>query len=326
MSENTNFIEDLQILLEKPKGDRKRSEKTVKMYIGNIKKLYKILGEEGEIEDLDWLTDVEKVSDKLSDKHFTTYRNYLNSIIVSLQATEYPKELIEEYQKSRDEFNKKYIDENSLGTISKKQEENFTTMEEINEVINDMKQEINSKKLFTKEDITAKERALVQVYMMINILTQYPFRNDLAGMKFIKKKEFNNLSKEEKKENNYLLQEGNKFYFILNQYKTKAKYGEKKIEINKNGLPSLIRKYIPMLDNEYLFTTSTTNPISRNALTQLLSKTFEKYIGKKISTTLLRKIYMSSKYQGTKEEMEEDADILGHDVGTGQLVYTKKKE
>ena len=117
MSDKSTFIEDLQILLEKPKGDKSRSLSTIKMYIGNIKKLYKLLDNDDEMEDLDWLTDIEKITEVLSDKHFTTYRNYLNSIIVSLQATEYPEELIADYQKIRDEYNKKYIEENSLGTV-----------------------------------------------------------------------------------------------------------------------------------------------------------------------------------------------------------------
>ena len=319
-----SFIEDLKVLLENQK-DKRRNEKTIKMYISNINKLYKILDNEDDMEDLDWLTDVEKITDILSDKHFTTLRNYLNSIIVSLQVAEYPQELIKEYQSIRDEFNDKYIKENSTGVISAKQEENFATMDEINGVIKEMKEEIDSKKLFRK-DITPKEKALVQMYVIINILTQYPFRNDLAGMKLIKKKAFNNLSMNEKKKNNYLLQDKNDFYFILNEYKTQAKYGEKKIKVEKNNLPSLLRKYIPLLDSEYLFVSSTGKPFSRNALTQILSKTFEKYLGKKISTTLLRKIYMSSKYQGTKNEMEKDAEILGHEVGTGQLIYTKSKE
>jgi len=198
-----SFIEDLKDLLESEK-DKRRSEKTIKMYISNINKLYKILGNEEDMEDLDWLTDVEKITDILSDKHFTTLRNYLNSIIVSLQVAEYPQELIKEYQSIRDEFNDKYIKENSTGVISAKQEENFVTMDEINGVIKEMKEEIDSKKLFRK-DISPKEKALVQMYVIINILTQYPFRNDLAGMKLIKKKGFNNLSMDEKKKNNYLL-------------------------------------------------------------------------------------------------------------------------
>ena len=49
-------------------------------------------------------------------------------------------------------------------------------------------------------------------------------------------------------------------------------------------------------------------------------------MGKSISTTLLRKAYMSSKYSEVKEEMANDSKILGHDVATtGMNVYVKKK-
>ena len=321
-----SFLEDLQTLIEEPKEGKKRSANTTKMYIANIKKLYKLLGNDDEMEDLDWLTNVEDVTDILADRHFTTLRNYLNSVIVALIVSEYPEELIKEYQSIRDQYNKQYIDENATGIISKKQEDNFASMDEITDVIKKMKKEIDEKKLFRK-DITPKQKALVQMYVMINILTQYPFRNDLAGMKYIKKKPFSKLSKEEKEKNNYLLQDGNKLFFILNEYKTQSKYGEKKIEITKNNLPGLLRKYVLLLDSEYLFVSSTGKPISRNSLTQLLSKTFEKYLGKKISTTLLRKIYMSSKYDPKiNEEMEKDAEIMGHSKETGQAIYTKSKE
>ena len=67
-------------------------------------------------------------------------------------------------------------------------------------------------------------------------------------------------------------------------------------------------------------------PISKNGLTQLLTKYSMKYMNKKISTTMLRKSYMSSKYSDMKKEMEKDAKILGHSVSVGQSVYTKDTE
>ena len=75
-----------------------------------------------------------------------------------------------------------------------------------------------------------------------------------------------------------------------------------------------------------LFTTSTGNELSRNALSQLLLKTSQKYMGKNISTTMLRKIYLSSKYANVKEEMKKDAKIMGHSVSTQQNVYVKNDE
>ena len=73
-----------------------------------------------------------------------------------------------------------------------------------------------------------------------------------------------------------------------------------------------------------LFTTSTGNQLSRNALSQLLIKTTKKYMGKSISTTMLRKIYLSSKYGDVKKEMEKDAKVMGHSKEVAQNIYIKE--
>ena len=50
-------------------------------------------------------------------------------------------------------------------------------------------------------------------------------------------------------------------------------------------------------------------------------------MNKSISTTLLRKIYLSSKYGDMKKEMEADSKVLGHDVAsTGMKVYVKEAQ
>ena len=67
-------------------------------------------------------------------------------------------------------------------------------------------------------------------------------------------------------------------------------------------------------------------PISKNGLTQLLTKYSMKYMNKKISSTMIRKSYLSSKYSDMKKEMEKDSKIMGHSVGTAQKVYVKDSE
>ena len=74
-----------------------------------------------------------------------------------------------------------------------------------------------------------------------------------------------------------------------------------------------------------LFKTSTGKPITRIELSKLLKKTSEKYMGKSVSTTLLRKSYLTNKYGDVKKEMEKDSKVLGHDVSTtGMKVYVKE--
>lgn len=76
-----------------------------------------------------------------------------------------------------------------------------------------------------------------------------------------------------------------------------------------------------------LFKTSTGKPITRIELSKILLKFSEKYMeGKKISTTLLRKIYLSSKYGDMKEELEKDNKVMGHSKEVALNTYVKKAD
>jgi len=188
-----------------------------------------------------------------------------------------------------------------------------------------MGQEIKDKKLKKKEDLTAKDKNLIQVYTLYNIYTRLPLRNDLAGMEVINKRAYNKLSEEEKKSENYLVINKNSMFFVLNKYKTSSKYEELKIDIPKD-LEKLLRQYIRINGMGVLFKSSTGKPLSRNALSQLLLKTSKKYMGKSISTTMLRKIYLSSKYADMKEELEKDNKVMGHSKEVAMESYIKKPQ
>jgi len=297
-------------------------ESTLKMYASNLMKLMKLY----EKDNLDFLKKPEEIEEKLSSLHYTTRRNYLNSIIVYLMAVKDKGDpLIKEFSDIRDKHNKQYEEENATGIISDKQKENFVDISEVNNMINKMGQEIKDKKLKKKEDLTAKDKNLIQVYTLYNIYTRLPLRNDLAGMEVINKRAYNKLSEEEKKSENYLVINKNSMFFVLNKYKTSSKYEELKIDIPKD-LEKLLRQYIRINGMGVLFKSSTGKPLSRNALSQLLLKTSKKYMGKSISTTMLRKIYLSSKYADMKEELEKDNKVMGHSKEVAMDSYIKKPQ
>lgn len=304
------------------KSRPKAKESTLKMYVSNLMKLMKLY----EKDNLDFLKKPEEIEEKLSSLHYTTRRNYLNSIIVYLMAVKDKGDpLIKEFSDIRDKHNKQYEEENATGIISDKQKENFVDISEVNNMINKMGQEIKDKKLKKKEDLTAKDKNLIQVYTLYNIYTRLPLRNDLAGMEVINKRAYNKLSEEEKKSENYLVINKNSMFFVLNKYKTSSKYEELKIDIPKD-LEKLLRQYIRINGMGVLFKSSTGKPLSRNALSQLLLKTSKKYMGKSISTTMLRKIYLSSKYADMKEELEKDNKVMGHSKEVAMESYIKKPQ
>jgi hypothetical protein len=299
---------------------------SIKQYEAHLKKLQKVY----DTDNYNFLDNPSDVMDKLSDKHYTSIRNTLNAVIILLMALNHDEKynkLIEDYQKERDKLNDKYLQDQQSGKISEKQKKNFAELSEVQSMIKKMEKEIKEKEIKKKSSLKVKERELMMVYTIYNILIRIPTRNDMAGMELITKTGYNKLTEDQKKNTNYLVKEKSKMFFVLNEYKTSKKYGEKKIDIPKD-LEKILRSYIKVMDKkpgDVLFTSSTGNPISRNSISQLLMKTSKNYLNKSISTTMMRKIVVSDKFGAMIEEQKKLADAMGHDVNTQNLVYVKEK-
>ena len=296
---------------------------SINQYIKSLNKLKELF----ESDDFEFLKEPNEVMEKLSNLHFTTIRNTLNAVIVYLLAVDGDEDIIKTYTEKRDELNTKYEEEQAKGVISDKQAKNFgdpkQTKEELNGMIEKMDEEL--KPIRKKEELSKKEKALLQVYTIFNIYMKMPFRNDVSNMDAIKQGAFNKLSKEERESKNYLVINKNQLYFVLNNYKTKSKYEELKLDIEDKELKKILFYYLKRNGEGRLFKSQAGTPLTSNALSQLLLKTSNKYIGKSISTTLLRKLYLS-KYSDVKEEMKKDAKMMGHSVATQQKVYVKKEK
>ena len=306
---------------------------TIKQYETHLNKLKKLF----DTDNYDFLSDIEEVQEKLKDKAYTSRRNSYNAIIVLLMALNHDErynKLIEKYDKIRNELNSQYDEEMSSGKISDKQSKNFVEYEKIQEMIKTMEKEIKSQGLKKKETLTGKEKELLMVYTLYNMLIRIPTRNDMAGQTLISKTAYNKLSDEDKKNNNYLVKEKGKMFGVYNEYKTSKKYGEKKIDIPKD-LEKILNMYIKKTGKkmgDVLFTSSTGNPLSRNMISQLLMKTSKKYLnGSSVSTTLMRKIVASkhfgegSEFAELKEKQKELASKMGHSVATMEKSYIKEK-
>lgn len=319
--DSKNLVDDIK------KSRPNIKENTIKQYEVNLRKLQKIYDTEG----YDFLSKPDDVMDKLKDLHYLSQRNMLNAIIVLLMALNHDEkydELLTTYGDLRDELNDKYSDEQKSGVISDKQSKNFTDIESIYKMINDMAEHLKPLKKKSKDEITKKEMQLLQAYVLFNIYSRMPMRNDVAGMMVINQAEYKKLSEDEKKENNYLVvpSKGN-IYFVLNKYKTSKKYQELDLPIEDKDLRRILRYYLKMSGIEkggILFKTSTGKPLTRTELSKVLLKYSQKYMGKSISTTLLRKIYLSSKYGDMKKELEKDNKVMGHSKAVALDTYVKE--
>lgn len=308
-------------------------ENSVKQYISHLNKLTKLFDSP---DNYDFLKDPDSVMDKIKDTHYTSQRNTLNAVIVLLMALNSEKEydsLLKTYGKLRDNFNLTYEKEQESGKISEKQKDNFVGLDQIDTMLLDMEFEIKKDKLKKKENLSGKEKELLMVYTLFNFLKRIPTRNDMAGQKYITYSMYRRLTEEDKKNNNYLVKKKEEMFGIYNEYKTSLKYGEKKITIPKD-LERILNMYIRTTGKkagDFLFVNSMGTPLNRNQISQLLLKTSKKYLGKNISTTMMRKIvashhYNDKKFIEMKEAQKELAENMGHSVAVQDKVYIKSND
>jgi hypothetical protein len=308
-------------MLKKFKPDL--SDKSLKVYNNTINKILKDL--DG-CDDLECLKDTKKVIKYLDNKNvsFLTKRNYYNTIIVFLQAKEMNTDIIKVYQDKRDKLNDEYMDFQKSGKKSEKQEKAWATLDELNDVKNKLR--IETDKINKKDNYTKKDLQTIQNYFILTFYLNTPLRNDLNNTKVIKLNQYNKLSEEEKKESNYMVY-GAKNFLSLSQYKTAKKYGLKKIDLNNDIIKAFRLWYDKFNPNkDYLLINLNTNKaMSSHELTITLTKLFKKYLGKSISTTIIRHVVLTEKFADVKQEMQDMADKLLHSVAVQQQIYVKNK-
>jgi len=308
---------------------------SVDNYLRNIKLLSNLLNFKKF--NIKYLNDYDTVIDFIhSNESFqlATKRNYITSIISILKLYSgssgnscktnniISKDAINAYYNYHQQLTAIQNEEYSLNLKTKKEELNWITLNDVHNKIKYFESEINK---LLKNKLDLKLIDLYQQYLILNLYTLLPpIRNDYAGEMVVYDSE---LSCSKLDCNRMYLQEK---LLILCNYKTSSSYGDKKIDIPDKLIDIIkiwfeIRNRILDSNSRYLLI-KLTNPdtfMSKNMLTKTINKIFKP---KKVSTTLLRKIYLSEKYPvvNTFNEMQKDAYIMGHDIKTAKLIYSKK--
>jgi len=299
------------------KGD-KIKKSTLEIYGHKLKKLKSLF----DTDSLDFLSRPQDIFDKLSNLNYQTKKNYINAIIVYLQAINGDQQIIETYSKKRDEYGNKYNKAQESGVISDSQKANFVTSDDVAKMISMMKKDIQS---LSKEssEISADYNELKQAYILYNLYHRFPIRNDVSQMVAIKASDYKKITDNSI---NYLVIGKSKMEIVLNEYKTSKIYGKNIIQVEDVNLKKLLRKFVKDKGYGVLFTGRDGKPWSRNMISQILIKYSKKYLGKNVGSVMLAKAYLSSKYADKKDtykEMVADAKIRGHSVSVQQAIYTK---
>ena len=299
---------------------------TLKQYRTQLNKMEKLFGK-------DWWHDsnrdpkpmIKKIHD--SDLSDTYKRNlFMVSLVLFLSRPAHTHmKQIEAFREEMDKMNAKYQKDHSDNpdkVISENQKENMISYAELRKYIDMVKKDrMDSEELYT-------------AYVVLESLFRVPVRNDHAGLRLIGLREFNKLSKEDRKGVNYLIETKGKLTFAYYQDDTTTKTRPEEFQVLPKDLERIWRKYLNVRDFTRIHNSARAKypkgieivDMNRNQLSKLLTRVSQKYINKNISTTLIRKIVIHHFFGETKKakaEQEAFAKKVGHTLAVEDMIYNK---
>jgi len=292
--------------------EKKLAESSVKLYLRNLEKL----NDNQPLKNLNFLKEVGKITEKLAPYKENTKRGYLISItsVLALDKTTKPKQkLYDEYFKLMMDKNKELKAEESTNTKSEAQEQNWLKWDEVEKQWNELKEKVDSFKS-SKELSESQYNTLLQFVVLSLYVCLPPRRNEYQKMVIAK-----TATEQSPTDINYLDWDGRRM--IMNRYKTQKKEGQKIVPLPEalQAVLSIYIKHHPLIKGKMtkkfvpvpFLVFDDGKPLDQvNSITRILNKVF----GKKVGSSMLRHIYVSSKYGDVNEEQKKDAEMMGHSV------------
>jgi hypothetical protein len=296
--------------------ERKVAESTATQY---LQTLWKLSGEK-KFNNLAWAKKYEVVQ-AIIDTYAPSTQSSQYGILASVLSLFADKPT---YKKAYKHWREKSIEAHKAASQkdvhekSEKQEENWLNWEEVEKKKSGLKEEV-SPFISTKKLSEGQFDTLLQ-YVVLSLYTDVaPRRNqDYLDMYVIKR-----LPKEYPKDKNYY--DLHSKQFVFNKYKTSKTYGEQRIAVPdelQSVLATLIKFHPHKSQKEFkLLVKADGSPLNTvNSITRILNRIFDRAVG----SSMLRHIYLSSRFGGSTKEMNETADAMAHSRAV-QNTYIKKE-
>lgn len=289
------------------------SDATLQQYIVNLSTIAREVG--ADTNDKEWVV-----------KNWTNIKTYLESIenlhtrkskVCAVLFTENLHPLpatISFYLKRQVQVLLNAINERYATNLkTKKQEANWVDITDIDEKIDELEDDITT-------EITFENYKNILRYLILIFHKAIPVRNDLVRTKIIYDGEAH-----DDPEYNYILI--NEKVFVMNNYKTKKQYGQKRLT-----LPPVITDafdmYLPILQhfspNGYFYAKMNGEQQTSVQFTKLFNSIWESE-GLKVGSTQIRRSVVTELYDVEHEQNKRElANKMCHSVSTAQLIYAKK--
>jgi hypothetical protein len=282
------------------------SASTLKTYLSLLRSLYYREHEKGSDINTKWFNKQDDIIKLLEDKPASSRKTTYAALIAICD-----EDSVDKYKKELMADTKTYDTFIQTQTKSETQKDNWKSFDEVKEKYAMMETKVKHL-LNSKTPLDKKDLLTLQDFIILSLTSGVwiPPRRSMDWVAF----KIKNINKEE---DNYL--DKNTFYF--NKYKTAKFYNEQKVECPK-GLKLILTKWMKLNPNDYLLFNNDGGQLTNTRLTQKLNKIFD---GLKLSTSMLRHIYLTDKYKDIPaiNELKQTASDMSHSVAEA-LEYVKK--
>lgn len=262
--------------------------------------------------------EIQKINKILDEAKPIARKNMLQALVVYMRSRKDDDDDIDKFSEKLKIINKEIDQQNTLQKKTSKQQKNWATIKELRGVLRLYEKELRDEKVFQSSGTLPKKLMEKLKYYVTGMLylsgdDNPPRRLEYGNMRVIKKAAYEKLSAKEKEDNNYLVIQGrNKKIFHLGNYKTSNTYGSLQIPVGK-PLNKVLNVWLRFHDGTYLLSNGSNNPLTGSQMTKLLYQVFQP-IGKQISASMLRHIYLSEKFPAQNIEKAETAMLMSHSV------------
>ena len=283
-------------------------DNSITQYIITLKNYYRLATNSSQStwSDWDWLSYDENI---LKDvKSLASKRNYYNSILPLIKSFSIQKipgtdnlDLLQEqvlYGTAIQNLNKQVKEQSENNIISEKKQEKYEIkFEQVEELVN----KLRFKKLF-------------QNSLILFLMCEYKFRNEISSFKHIKLMDFKKLSKEDINNNNYIVIGTKKTFISRSQFKTDKIHGTTKTDITNKQLIRDLKKYCKTLDDEIMFRNSDGHQYTNEAISQKVGRMTKEEFGISLGTSSINSLYLASLDKNTINKLIELSKSRGTSV------------
>jgi hypothetical protein len=315
------IINDFMLNLHKQLIERGTTESTATLY---IKHLYN-LNHQKPFTSLAFLKKVDTIKSILDKYAKSTQLGMLGGILgvlVSIKDKSGYKSLHTKYSNLLKEIKDENGKENPVNEKTDTQEKNWIEWEQVEY----LKDQLTKEVLSYGKTISQKQFDRVLQFFILSLYTDIPPRRNKDYLDMVIVKKYNDNMSNDK---NYLSIDDK--HLIFNSYKTAKTYGKQIIDYSNNKelrfAVELYLKHHPLVKGRMgkstqipLLVSYNGSPLNQiNSITRILNKIF----GKRVGSSMLRHIYLSSKYKDDMGDKETDAEAMAHSVSQ-QKDYIKK--